>query len=83
MPANDWLNGNVGNDRLYGYTGHDVLIGGPGYDVFIFRPSDGVYEDVILDFDNSKDRIDLRGFEGIRSVHDLDLYWPTKPGPIP
>ena len=73
--GDDWLNGNVGNDRLYGAAGNDVLIGGPGRDVFIFRPNDGNYEDVIMDFDSGKDWIDLRAFTSIRSAHDLDLYW--------
>ncbi|MDF2812776.1 MAG: calcium-binding protein [Microvirga sp.] len=55
----DRLNGGPGADRLLGGSGADRLIGGAGVDVFIFKGRWG--NDRIDDFQNGRDKIDLRG----------------------
>ena len=67
--GNDTLEGGPGNDRLSGGPDNDRLDGGEGDDIFFFTPGDGT--DVILDFGNGGDRIDLTAFEDIRSTADL------------
>ena len=57
--GNDRPFGGQGSDRLDGGTGDDRLAGGPAGDVFVFAPADG--DDIITDFTNSQDRIDLVG----------------------
>lgn len=57
--GNDLLNGGNGRDKLSGYTGSDTLIGGGGLDVFVFAGKFGT--DVITDFRNGADVIDLSG----------------------
>lgn len=63
-PGDDLLEGGAGDDTLAGGGGADILEGGPGADVFVFasfgqsRPGAG-RRDVITDFDDSLDRIDL------------------------
>jgi Ca2+-binding RTX toxin-like protein len=65
----DTLAGGAGDDFLSGGTGADVLIGGAGddtmngftgADVFLFRRGHG--NDVIQDFQNDVDKLDLRFF---------------------
>ncbi len=76
--GNDTLNGGLGNDRLLGSTGadrmlggagkdvliggagNDVLIGGTGADRFVFAA--GGQRDVITDFTDGVDKIDLSTF---------------------
>jgi Ca2+-binding RTX toxin-like protein len=69
--GNDDIDGDGGNDRLYGGAGNDILVGGrgndrltggSGADRFEFRRGDG--RDVITDFQNGVDRIELDGFSG-------------------
>ncbi|MEM9060676.1 MAG: hypothetical protein AAGD13_09460 [Pseudomonadota bacterium] len=55
--GNDRLDGNAGNDTLDGAGGNDILEGGSGADVFAL--SAGV--DLILDFEDGSDLIDLTG----------------------
>ena len=58
--GNDTLRGGTGNDRLHGGVGDDGLTGGGGVDTFIFgRDSDN---DVITDFTNGVDRINVSAF---------------------
>ena len=54
----DTLTGGDGADTLTGGDGADTLTGGAGADVFVFAGFDG---DVITDFRDGVDRIDLRG----------------------
>ena len=57
--GNDILIGEGGEDRFYGGSGEDTLIGGPGADIFILQPGKG--EDVIVDFQQGRDRLALAG----------------------
>ncbi|MBX2855140.1 MAG: hypothetical protein KTR21_09135 [Rhodobacteraceae bacterium] len=55
--GNDAVKGGLGDDRVSGGTGNDNLFGNGGADVFVFASGDGV--DVVKDFENDFDRIDL------------------------
>ena len=61
--GNDTINGGGGNDKIYGGAGADTMTGGAGADKFIFLStadsSAGSSRDVILDFANGTDKIDL------------------------
>ncbi|WP_349617118.1 glycosyl hydrolase family 28-related protein [Azotobacter salinestris] len=72
--GDDRLDGGAGNDVLDGGAGRDRLTGGAGADTFVFaaredsyRTDTAVFNDLILDFDASEDRIDLSalGFSGL------------------
>jgi len=58
--GNDSLFGGEGNDLLNGGAGDDVLTGGAGSDIFEIYPGSG--RDVITDFTNGLDRIEIDGF---------------------
>ena len=75
----DVLKGGPGADKLWGGSGADVLDGGPGADAldggigtdtFIFAPGHG--DDVITDFRNGQDVIDVSAF-GLAGFDDLDV----------
>ena len=55
--GDDRLFGGVGRDTLDGGRGNDVLTGGTGIDIFEFERGDG--RDIITDFQNGEDRIDI------------------------
>ncbi len=55
---NDIIDGGAGNDTLRGDKGDDTLTGGTGADVFVFT---GGGQDVITDFQDGVDVIQLRG----------------------
>jgi len=63
--GNDKLLGSAGNDRLFGDGGSDTLIGGAGRDKFFVGKNTGgdsiSKADVIRDFTNGEDLIQLRG----------------------
>lgn len=61
--------GEAGNDTLAGGFGDDTLIGGAGADLFIFDHGN----DIILDFDQTVDRItlDARLWTGLTNADDL------------
>ncbi len=58
--GDDTLDGGKGADRLNGGRGDDELTGGSGADVFVFKLDAG--DDVITDFEDGNDRIDLSAF---------------------
>lgn len=58
--GNDTLVGGAGADTLKGGAGDDALIGGTGADVFKFERGAG--RDVITDFTNGEDRLEIDGF---------------------
>ncbi|MBD9372255.1 M10 family metallopeptidase C-terminal domain-containing protein [Rhizobium sp. ARZ01] len=62
------LTGGAGNDKLHGGAGNDTLVGGSGYDDFVFKKGYG--KDIVLDFTDGVDQIDLRsyGFSSVSSV---------------
>ena len=66
--GNDYLQGEKGNDRLIGGKGDDTLDGGLGNDIIrlgsgkdtvVIAPNNGF--DLVLDFKNGKDKIQLNG----------------------
>lgn len=69
--GNDKLHGGSGRDRLNGGRGRDELSGDSGADIFVFRGRFG--SDTITDFDTTSSRevIDCRGINSIRSYRDL------------
>ena len=69
--GDDRIFGGKGNDMMSGDAGDDTLSGGPGDDTFVFAPGGG--DDVIRDFGNGNDRIDLSAFTDIASINDLSL----------
>ncbi len=67
----DALIGAAGNDTLEGGLGKDFLLGGAGSDVFVF--DDGWGEDVIADFTQGADVMDLSRVDGTGSITDLSI----------
>lgn len=67
--GHDLLMGEAGNDTLAGGFGDDTLIGGAGADLFIFDHGN----DIILDFDQTVDRItlDARLWTGLTNADDV------------
>ncbi|MBM6595647.1 phytase [Microvirga pudoricolor] len=61
--GNDLLKGGAGNDRIDGDYGADTLWGGSGKDVFVFMHSRATNGDVIKDFVQGEDMIDLSGID--------------------
>ena len=59
--GNDVLSGDSGNDILLGGIGRDTLEGGTGSDTFLFETRLDIAKDVITDFENGFDRIDIGG----------------------
>lgn len=68
---NDLLNGDSGADTLIGGLGDDTITGGADGDVFSFAPGDG--SDVITDFENGVDVIDLSA-HGVTSLSDFTIF---------
>jgi Ca2+-binding RTX toxin-like protein len=84
--GNDRLNSGAGNDILDGGAGRDNLTGGEGADVFRFsaradshRTDSASFNDLIVDFDASQDRIDLSelGFSGLGDGYNGTLLLQT------
>ena len=63
-----------GNDELSGNEGDDVLLGLEGADVFVFEAGHG--DDIIPDFADGEDKIDLSAFN-LSGFADLDLSSDT------
>ena len=66
----DRLTGDDGANELEGLGGNDHLIGGAGNDTFIFESEHG--DDVIADFTDGMDRIDLTEFDLPNGFDDLE-----------
>jgi len=69
--GDDFLWGGAANDRLAGEGGNDMLQGDAGRDTFVFG-ADGWGQDVILDFQDRLDRIEITGLPGGPGVHAMD-----------
>ncbi len=68
----DYFAAGGGNDTIDSGAGDDWIEGGTGADTFVFGPGCGW--DCIGDFNMAEgDRIDLRGWSGIRSMADLTI----------
>jgi len=66
----DILKGHGGNDKLSGGGGKDFLVGGAGADKFQFRGNKNEGRDIIKDFNNGVDLIQIKG--GIKFT-DIDI----------
>ena len=75
----DSLDGGDGSDTLVGARGDDVLKGGNDADLFVFAP-DGA-ADLILDFEDGLDLIDLRAFEGLTFADLVIISGEASGGP--
>ncbi len=69
------LNGGAGDDILIDGAGSQTLTGGAGADVFVFT-EDGV-TDTILDFDPTRDRIDLTLLPFFRNPSQVQVTYTT------
>ena len=65
----DMLNGAGGDDVLEGKGGDDFLTGGAGEDRFVF--TDGAGHDVITDFTQGLDLLDLRMMSAVKTFSDV------------
>lgn len=65
----DDIRGGKGNDFIYDGAGSDTMSGATGSDVFVFA-TDGE-TDTIVDFEYSRDRLDLSAFDFLRNVDQL------------
>lgn len=66
---NDTIEGGAGKDQIRGGSGDDTLTGDGARDTFIFVDGDG--SDLITDFTNGKDRIDLSGHSAVSGFGDI------------
>lgn len=70
--ADETLSGGNANDILNGQGGNDTLSGGAGLDIFVAGQNSG--NDIILDFTDGEDLIDLTALSGtINSFDDLTI----------
>jgi len=69
--GNDNLTGDNGADTLFGGDGNDFLTGGNGVDTFVFTQTSSTSFDVIEDFENGTDRIDVSDLAG--DFDDLNI----------
>ena len=65
------LNGGGGDDLIKGGAGNDTLTGGDGSDIFVIGDHDG--RDVVTDFENGTDKIDLSLVNDVSRFRDLDI----------
>ncbi len=70
--------GNAGDNTLSGNSGDNRLTGKGGADVFLFLT--GLGHDVVADFANGSDHIDLSGWKAIIDFQDLKAHHLTVSG---
>ncbi|OFW79817.1 MAG: hypothetical protein A2887_06370 [Alphaproteobacteria bacterium RIFCSPLOWO2_01_FULL_40_26] len=76
--GNDTIDGGKDNDKITGGLGADILSGGIGNDVFIYENiADSTRDntDLILDFIQNQDKIDLSQIAEINSLDDLNIIF--------
>lgn len=71
--GNDQINGGSGNDTLTGGSGDDDLTGGTGADVFRFNGGMSFGVDLVLDFTDGDDKIEVFNGNQVGSAGLLDL----------
>jgi len=69
--GDDTLRGAAGDDTLHGGAGNDKLSGGGGADTFVYGTGDS--DDIIKDFEDGKDTIDLTGIASVTGFADLSM----------
>ncbi|CAN7527379.1 calcium-binding protein [Rhizobium sp. LjRoot254] len=69
--GNNKLTGRAGVDKLDGGRGNDILTGAANEDHFVFKAGSG--KDVIVDFIDGADSIDLQDYKGIDAFGDLGI----------
>lgn len=69
--GDDSLQGGTERDRMVGGAGDDTLAGGTDIDTFVFLRNQGT--DIITDFVNDLDKIDLRAFDFANSAAVIAL----------
>ena len=67
----DDLVGGEGDDWLDGGSGNDALTGGAGADMFVFEAGHG--NDIITDFGDGEDLIDITALTDITEFNDLNI----------
>jgi Ca2+-binding RTX toxin-like protein len=76
--GNDKISGGAGDDVIYGGLGTDTLTGGAGHDHFVFEwQSDslpGTARDVITDFTQGEDVIDLSHLDAAPATSVIDAF---------
>ena len=70
--TDNFITGNKGNNILAGLGGIDYLTGGRGADIFVMATGWGI--DLITDFVDGVDKIDVSGWTGISSFADLSGF---------
>lgn len=75
--GSDRLSGGAGDDVIVDGAGRDLLTGGEGYDLFVLR-NDGE-EDIVTDFDPTRDRLDLSSWPLFHDPASLAIA-PTNAG---
>jgi Ca2+-binding RTX toxin-like protein len=70
--GNNLLKGAGGADTIAGNRGNDKISGGEAADQFEFATGHG--HDVILDFENDLDKLDLSGWKAITGINDLKSH---------
>jgi Ca2+-binding RTX toxin-like protein len=72
LGGSDTINAGAGDDRITDGAGRDHLYGGAGADIFQFV-ADGTL-DLIRDYQDGLDRIDLSLLTGINGINGLEIY---------
>lgn len=67
--AADTINGDAGADLITGGTGGDTMTGGADADIFFFAINSGV--DVIVDFQDGIDKLNLAGYAGANAGNTI------------
>jgi len=70
--GSDTINARAGDDRILDGQGRDHLYGGAGADIFQFVVDDTL--DLIRDYEDGLDRIDLSLLTGFNGINGLEIY---------